>query len=66
MIIFEKFDMTSLLDNLVELFTFLFSQLGNIANFFTSNLLGMILLGLVVFSVVARLAIDFLTSHLRK
>lgn len=47
--------MSDFLAALGSLFTFLFTQLGNFANFFTTNVVGQIILGLVIFSVVTSL-----------
>lgn len=47
--------MSNFLDALSSLFTFLFTQLGNFANFFTTNVLGQIILGLVLFGVITSL-----------
>lgn len=57
--------MSDLITALTSLFTFLFAQLGNIATFFTSNTLGQVILGLVIFSIVVNVAISFF-SHFRK
>lgn len=47
--------MSELLNALGTLFTFLFTQMGNFANFFVSNILGQIILGCVVFSLIITL-----------
>lgn len=47
--------MSDLLTALGSLFTFLFTQMGNFATFFTSNTLGQVILGCVVFSLVITL-----------
>ena len=44
--------MSDLLSAFQTLFPFLFSQLGNFATFFVSNTLGIVILGLVVFSIL--------------
>lgn len=44
--------MSDLLTAFGSLFTFLITQMGAIATFFTSNLIGQIILGIAVFSVV--------------
>lgn len=52
--------MADLLTALGSLFTFLFTQLGNFADFFTSNTLGQILLGLIVFSVISSIVMSII------
>ena len=47
--------MSDFLEACGSLFEFLFDQLGNFANFFTSNTLGIIILGLILFSVITSL-----------
>lgn len=47
--------MSDLLTALGSLFTFLFTQLGNFANFFTTNILGQIILGVILFSIITSL-----------
>lgn len=47
--------MSNLLDALSSVFNFLFTQMGNIASFFTSNLLGQIILGIIIFTIVIEL-----------
>ena len=43
--------MTNLLSAFGDLFTFLIDALGDIANFFTTNTLGILILGIAFFSV---------------
>lgn len=47
--------MSDFITAITSLFTFLFNQLSAFANFFTSNVLGQIILGLVLFSVITGL-----------
>lgn len=47
--------MSDFLSAIGSLFTFLFQQLGNFANFFTTNILGQIILGIVLFGVITSL-----------
>lgn len=47
--------MSDLLTAFGSLFTFLFTQMGNFANFFVSNTLGQIILGCVIFSLIITL-----------
>lgn len=44
--------MSDFLNNLSALFTFLFTQLGNVANFFITNTLGIIILGVALFYLI--------------
>ena len=52
---------SDLLDNLGSLFTFLFNCMSDMANFFTTNAIGIIILGCVVFSLIVKIV-----SHLLK
>lgn len=56
--------MSDFLNAMSSLFTFLFTQLGNVASFFTTNLLGQIILGVVIFSLVLSLLLAVI-NHLR-
>ena len=56
--------MSDFLSAMSSLFTFLFTQLGNVASFFTTNLLGQIILGVVIFSLVVSLLLA-VVNHLR-
>ena len=47
--------MNDLINNLSTLCTFFINQLGNIANFFTSNNLCLLIIGVALFSVVLSL-----------
>lgn len=47
--------MSDLISALNTLFTFLFTQLGNFANFFTTNVIGQIIVGIVLFSIITSL-----------
>ena len=47
--------MTSFLESMSALFTFLFSQMGNFANFFTTTTLGMIIIGLAILTMIVGL-----------
>ena len=57
--------MSDLITALTSLFTFLFTQMGNLANFFTTNTLGQVILGIVVFSIVVNVVIKIF-SHFNK
>ena len=54
--------MSDFITAISSLFTFLITQLGNIATFFTSNLIGQIILGCAMFG----LAFDIIYSVIRK
>lgn len=45
-----------------SLFTFLITQMGNIATFFTSNLIGQIILGIAIFSLVLNVVLSFINK----
>ena len=49
------FTITDLLGILRELFGFLVDMLGDFAEFFTTNMLGQIILGIIIFSIMASL-----------
>lgn len=49
--------MADLITALGSLFTFLITQMGNIADFFTSNTIGQIILGIAVFYVVFNIVV---------
>lgn len=49
--------MSNFLDSMSSLFSFFITQMGNIATFFTSNLLGQIILGCVLLALVVNLLI---------
>lgn len=51
--------MSDLLSAFTSLFTFLVNSLSTIASFFTTNLIGQIILGLAVFSVVVSIVSSF-------
>lgn len=53
--IFNILTIQDVLSTLALVFAFLFARLGDVANFFISNDLGLIILGLVIFG----LLIDF-------
>ena len=53
---------TDLLDNLRALFTFLFTCMTDMANFFTTNAIGIIILGCVVFSLIVKIVSHFLKN----
>lgn len=52
--------MSSFLSNIRTLFDFLFEILGDVADFFTSNTLGIIVLGLTIFVIVLDVVSIFL------
>ena len=54
--------MSDLINYLTLFFSFAITQLGNIANFFTSNTLGIIILGVVLFYVVADVILSFINK----
>lgn len=54
--------MSDLLNAFSTLFSFLFNQLVNFANFFTTNTLGIIILGMVVFSILVYLLMYILRN----
>ena len=54
--------MSDLITALSSLFTFLTTQMGTIANFFTTNVIGQIILGVALFSVV----FNIITMIIRK
>lgn len=49
--------MQDLITALSALFTFLITQMGNVATFFTTNLIGQIILGVAVFSLVLNIIV---------
>lgn len=55
--------MLDLLTALGSLFTFLFTQMGNFANFFITNILGQVILGCIVFSLIISLLAHLINSH---
>lgn len=57
--------MSDLISALNSLFTFLFTQMGNLASFFTTNTLGQVILGIVIFSIVVNVVIKIF-SHFNK
>ena len=57
--IFNILTIQDVLDALVLVFQFLFARLGDVANFFVSNSLGMIILGLVIFGIILDYVIKF-------
>lgn len=54
--------MTELITALTSLFTFLTTQMGNIATFFTTNLIGQIILGVAVFSLVFNIVLALINK----
>lgn len=54
--------MSNLIDALGSLFTFLTTQLGNIATFFTTNVIGQIILGVALFSVVFNIVVAIINK----
>lgn len=57
--IFNILTIQEVLDNLYLVFQFLFARLGDVANFFVSNILGIIILGIVVFGILIDYVIKF-------
>ena len=53
--------MSDFLSAMGTLFTFLFSQLGSCATFFTSNTFGQIIFGIVLFGLIITLFVKILT-----
>ena len=49
--------MSDFLTAIGSLFTFLITQLGNVANFFTTTTIGQIILGVALFGIVANLVV---------
>ena len=49
--------MTDLITALTSLFTFLTTQLTNIANFFTTSVIGQLILGVALFSIAVNIVI---------
>lgn len=58
--------MQDLLNQFTSLFTFLISGLTTIANFFTTNLIGIIILGIAIFSIVWSFLMDFINRIHRR
>ena len=54
--------MSSLITALTSLFSFLISAMGDIADFFTNNLIGQIILGIGLFSVVINIVMIFINK----
>ena len=54
--------MASLITALTSLFSFLVSAMGDIADFFTSNLIGQVILGIGLFSVVINIVMIFVNK----
>lgn len=54
--------MSDLITALTTLFTFLFNQLGTFASFFITNTLGVVILGLIIFSILVYLLIYILRN----
>lgn len=52
--------MSDLISLLGTLFTFLLNQLSSFANFFTSNTLGIVILGLTIFGLLVNLLVYIL------
>lgn len=51
--------MSDFINSMTTLFTFLTSQLSNIASFFTTSTLGIVILSMVLFSVVVNILLTF-------
>ncbi len=49
--------MSELITALTALFTFLFSQLTQFANFFTTTTLGQVILGIIIFTLIIKLIV---------
>lgn len=54
--------MTDLITALTSLFTFLTTQMSNIATFFTTNVIGQIILGVALFSVVFNIVVAIINK----
>lgn len=54
--------MSNLITMLSDFFTFILEQLGNVANFFTSNTLGIIILACTLFYFVTGVILSFLNK----
>ena len=54
--------MSDLITALTTLFTFLTTQMGNIATFFTTNVIGQIILGVALFSVVFNIVVAIINK----
>ena len=54
--------MSNLLNAFSDLFTFLVNSLGTISTFFTTNLIGQIILGIAIFSVVVNVVISIINK----
>lgn len=54
--------MNDLITALTSLFTFLTTQMSNIATFFTSNVIGQIILGVALFSVVFNIVVAIINK----
>lgn len=54
--------MADLISALTALFTFLTTQMGNIATFFTTNLIGQIILGVAIFSLVFNIVLALINK----
>lgn len=54
--------MSDLISLLNTFFTFIITQLGNIANFFTSNTLGIIILAITLFYIIVDVILSFLNK----
>ena len=50
--------MSDIITALTALFTFLTTQLGNIASFFTTNDLGLLILGIAIFTLVVNVVLS--------
>ena len=50
--------MSDIITALSSLFTFLTTQLGNIASFFTTNDLGLLILGIAIFTLVVNVVLS--------
>lgn len=58
-------DLSTFISNMSSIFTFLFSQIVNFANFLTSNLLGWLILAAVFLSLISRIVLKFITTLFR-
>ena len=54
--------MSDIITALTALFTFLITQLGNVASFFTTNDLGLLILGLAVFTLVVNVVLSIVNK----
>lgn len=57
--------MSDLISALTSLFAFLFTQMTALSNFFTTNVLGQVILGMVVFPIIIGVGVDIF-KHFHK